>query len=310
MLPGADQRTCDLEVLEDQTHGAEAGERVVRGTELDECAVDVKQVEVLVEREAAGDGRDDQIETVGVLGGPLGVLAGGDETVGTKLDGVFLLGGGARDGNNLVGTEGLGEEKGEVTETTNTDDTDALAGTGAVGDERVVDGDTTAHERSGELGRKTLGDGDGEGGRTAPCLGVTTVRLVTVEVLAVVSHGELVAVGLLLHLARAAALTALRLSTDTDTVANLKVLNVLADLGDMTNDLVSNNEGVVGRSPARAKGVNVGTADTAVRDLHLNVGLLESLRLEVAPLHVAIGGRGVVGDPAIELGSGRHDVVC
>lgn len=93
VLPGADQRTSNLEVLEDQTHGAEAGERVVGRTELDECAVDVQKVEVLVEREAAGDGGDDQVEAVGVLGRPVRVLAGSDEAVGAQLGGVLLLGG-------------------------------------------------------------------------------------------------------------------------------------------------------------------------------------------------------------------------
>ena len=113
----------------------------------------------------------------------------------------------------------------------------------------------------------------------------------------------------MLHLARAAALATLRLSANTDTVANLKVLDVLADLGDMANDLVADDKRVVGRSPARAEGVNVGTADTSVRDLHLNICVLEGLGLEVAPFHVAIGGRGVVGDPAVEVRSGRHDVI-
>ena len=88
-----------------------------------------------------------------------------------------------------------------MAETTDTDDTDALAGTGTIGDEGVVDGYTTAHERGGELGGETLRDGDSEGSRPTPCLSVTTERLVAVKVLAVVGHGELVAVGLLLHLA-------------------------------------------------------------------------------------------------------------
>lgn len=195
-----------------------------------------------------------------------------------------------------------------MAETTDTDDTNALSGTSAVGDQRVVHGYTTAHEGSGELGGEALRDGNGERSRAAPCLGVTTVRLVAVEVLAVVGHGELVAVGLLLHLARAAALAALRLSANTNAVADLEVLDVLADLGDMADNLVADNKRVVGRSPAGAESVNVGTADTAVRNLHLNVGLLEGLGLEVAPLHVALGSRGVVGNPAVEVRSGRH--VC
>jgi hypothetical protein len=308
VLPGADQATSDLQVLEDQAHGGEAGERVVGSTELDECAVDVEQLEVLVERERARDGRDDEVERVGVLGHPLVVLAGGDELVSTELEGILLLARSTRDGDDLVGTHGLGEEESKVAETTNTNNTDTLAGSGAVGNKRVVNSHTTAHEGSGKLGAEAIRDRDGEGRGSTPRLGVTSVRLVTVEVLAVVGHGELVAVGLLLHLARAASLAALGLSTNTDTVADLEVLDVLADLGDLSNDLVANDEGVVGGAPARAEGVNVATANTAVGDVHLDIGLFEGLGLEVAPFHVAIGGRGVVGNPAVEVGSGRHCV--
>ena len=162
VLPGPDQGTCDLEVLEDQTHRAEAGERIIGSTELDECAVDVKQLEVLVEREAAGDSRDDQVKTVGVLGSPLRVLTCRNEAVSAQLDGILLLGRGARDGNDLISSHGLGKEKCEVAETANTDNTNALAGTGTVCYKRVVDCDTTAHQGSGEFGRKTLRDRNGE----------------------------------------------------------------------------------------------------------------------------------------------------
>jgi len=47
--------------------------------------------------------------------------------------------------------------------------------------------------------------------------------------------------------------------------------------------------------------VDVGAADTAVADLHLDVGRLELLGGVVTPLHVAIGGGGVMGDPSLEV---------
>lgn len=52
--------------------------------------------------------------------------------------------------------------------------------------------------------------------------------------------------------------------------------------------------------------MDIGAADTAVANLHLDVGGLELLGGVVTPLHVAVGGRRVVGDPALEVGGRRH----
>jgi hypothetical protein len=55
--------------------------------------------------------------------------------------------------------------------------------------------------------------------------------------------------------------------------------------------------------------VDITTADTAVADLHLDVGLLEGLGSEATPFHVSLGRRRVVGDPALEVGvAGSHGV--
>jgi hypothetical protein len=55
---------------------------------------------------------------------PVLVIIGGDVSVGAELENFVLLGCLTRDTNNLVGSECLGEEDTEVTETTNTDNAD------------------------------------------------------------------------------------------------------------------------------------------------------------------------------------------
>jgi hypothetical protein len=117
------------------------------------------------------------------------------------------------------------------------------------------------------------------------------------------------------------------LSTDTDAVANLDaVLDVLANADSLADNLVANDAGVVGGTPAGLEGVDVGSTDTAVSDLDLfvgvskavmtfeacsgatyvDVGLLEGLGLIGLPDHVALGGVGVEANPSFELVIGRH----
>lgn len=57
--------------------------------------------------------------------------------------------------------------------------------------------------------------------------------------------------------------------------------------------------------------MKVRTANTAVGDFHLDIGLLERLGLKVAPFHVALGSGRIVSDPTLESLSrcGRHDAV-
>lgn len=99
-----------------------------------------------------GDGRDDEVEAVGVLLGPALFISSGNVVSATKLDSFIALSLATGDTNNLVGAEGLGEEDGKVAKTTDTNDTNLLPGTAAPGTERRVDGDTTAEERSSVLG--------------------------------------------------------------------------------------------------------------------------------------------------------------
>lgn len=52
--------------------------------------------------------------------------------------------------------------------------------------------------------------------------------------------------------------------------------------------------------------MQVGSADTAVRDLNVNVVLGPLLGLVRAPFHLALDGLGRLAQPAFELGRSRH----
>lgn len=188
-----------------------------------------------------------------MLGGPVLILASGDEVIRAKLEGISLLVGFAGDGDDAVCAEGLGEEDTEVAQTTDTDDTDCLAGTAAVLAERGVCGDTAA-EHGGSIGG---GDGvrdlDDEVGGGAVVGGVATVRLAAVGVGAVVGADHAVAV--LLETSGASLTVAVEvlaggaLRTDTDTVSDLDVTGGLgADADGGTHELVADAAGVVGGS--------------------------------------------------------------
>ena len=56
-----------------------------------------------------------------------------------------------------------------------------------------------------------------------------------------------------------------------------------------------------GRAPSALQGVQVGAADSAVRDLDVDVVLRPFLGLELAPFHVALKGALVEAEPALEL---------
>lgn len=277
------------------------------------------------------DGGDNEVEGAGVVLGPVGIVIGGDVGISAELQSILLLVVLARDGNDLVGAKGLGEHDTEVTETTNTNDTDTLAGSAAVVFQGRVHGDTTA-----EHGR-SLGGGDGVGdlndetrGR-AVVQGVTAIGLAAVLVDAVVGANHGVAAVLLktrgaLLAVTVAAAARVALSTNTNTVSNLDItLGLGTNANSDTDDFVTDTAGVHGGAlhlvslqskdgvnehayPTASESVQVGSADTAVGDLDVNIGLLPGLGLELLPDHVADGVL-VKAHPALELviGSSHFD---
>lgn len=53
--------------------------------------------------------------------------------------------------------------------------------------------------------------------------------------------------------------------------------------------------------PAAAKSVQIGTADTAVSDLNVNIGFLPRLGLKLLPDHLSVGGVLVETHPSFKL---------
>lgn len=83
----------------------------------------------------------------------------------------------------------------------------------------------------------------------------------------------LLIVVLALHAVVAKAATRLRAYTDAVSDLDLACV-VLANSLRLANDLVAYHNGVVGRSPARAQEVQIGSADATVRDFDLSQGQL------------------------------------
>lgn len=61
--------------------------------------------------------------------------------------------------------------------------------------------------------------------------------------------------------------TRARLGTDTDNVSELDSLGLLSDPGDLSDNLVSDDDRIVGRSPSRSESVQVRGTDSRVVDL-------------------------------------------
>jgi hypothetical protein len=125
-------------------------------TRLKERQVQAVDRHVLLE----GSAEEDIEETLVLLYGSLCIL-GSDESIGTELLNGLALRVGVGDGIGL-GSESLGELETEMAETTDTDDSDTLAGTGTVVLERRVASDTSAEHGSGVGALESLGDANGE----------------------------------------------------------------------------------------------------------------------------------------------------
>lgn len=244
----SDKAAAELEATLDEGEGVDGRELTrVGSTDLNEVTTVAEELEVVAEGHlVAGDSADNQVDSLGVLVRPALIVVSGDVRVGAESENLVLLGGLAGDTDDLVSAEGLGEENTKVAQTTNTDDTDSLSRTAAVVSQGSVDGDTTAQHGGGVLGGETLGDLDDEARVGTVVVGVSTVGLANIvgvdgavgadHLGAVVdsASGTLNAV-----LAEAAA----GLGTYTDTVTDLDVLDVLADLDGLADDFVADTAG-------------------------------------------------------------------
>ena len=121
----------------------------------------------------------------------------------------------------------------------NTNNTNLLARTTAIGLEWRVYSDTTAQHRRSIRAVNTIGYLQHEVAVRTVVRSVTTVRLAAVRPLSTVGVRGLGAVVLVTGLALLALEARAGLGTDSDTVADLNVLDVLADLDGLANDLVA-----------------------------------------------------------------------
>ena len=84
------------------------------------------------------------------------------------------------------------------------------------------------------------------------------------------------------------------------------LLHVLAYADGRADDFVADATRVDGRTPSAAEGVDVATADAAVGDFDVDVGLLPGLGLVLFPVHFALDGVFVFAHPSLEFVVGGH----
>lgn len=190
--------------------------RLVTEANSVELAPNLEDAEVLVHVELVhGVGSvDDEVERELVSISPA-LLLGADETVCTHLHGIVLLVGAVGDGVGLS-THGFGEQETKVTQTTNADDTDLLAGAGTQSGERRIDGQTSTEHRRGNRGLEAIRNLECEVFVGSDVGSVTTLRDGSVWVRCTVGVNGARAVVLLVSLAVVASQISLDLCTNTD----------------------------------------------------------------------------------------------
>ena len=210
-MRGSNRATVAGELL-----GHEGRDGLVTETDHVELTPDLEGAEVVVQVELVNGvgGVDDEVEGELVRLVPT-LLLGADELLGTHLESVLLLAGRVRDGVDLS-TESLGPEEGEVTETTDTDDTDLLTRASTEADQRRVDGQTSAEHGSGDRGLEVVGDLEDEVVVCTDVRGVTTLRDGAIRVGCTVGVDGVGAVVLLVSLAVVAGQVGTNLSANTD----------------------------------------------------------------------------------------------
>jgi len=296
---GSNRATVAGELL-----GHEGRDGLVTETDHVELTPDLEGAEVVVQVELVNGvgGVDDEVEGELVRLVPT-LLLGADELLGTHLESILLLAGRVRDGVDLS-TESLGPEEGEVTETTDTDDTNLLTRASTEADQRRVDGQTSAEHGSGDRGLEVVGDLEDEVVVCTDVRGVTTLRDGAIRVGCTVGVDGVGAVVLLVSLAVVAGQVGTNLSANTDwivvsmvclqielwtertSVADLAVRDLVADLDDLANDLVANAKREGSVTPTSSDGVKIGSADTTSLNGNVDIVLLELLELELALLEV------------------------
>lgn len=263
----SDDGTLDSETLGEETHVGDGEVTVGDGKREDGTAGGHDgEVDVPVGLEGGGDKQlVDGLDVLELLD-----TLGGVELAGAELQSLILLGVGAGEDDNFT-SHLSGKLDGQVTETTNTDDTDTVGGLGVVHVESVENGGTTALERSGSLIGKAVRDLEEEG--LAPNTVGSERTLVSIGVTV---HLSLGAVGLSSLQALLAVGARVVLVTPTNAVT------LLEESAGRTS-LLNDTDTLVAESHIGLAVVQVSTAETGGSDSHVDLVTLE-LRLGVGGL--------------------------
>ena len=195
-------------------------QRLGRGADVDQRAVDGEQAEVGVDVDAGADGVDDEVEPAGELLEGVGV-GRGVVVVRAEAQPVLLLLQRLREHGDL-GAEGVGDLDGHVAQPAEADDGDLLAGAGAPAAQRGVGGDAGAQQRRGGGRVEAVGDGEDEVGVDDDVGGVAALGGGAVAVGAGVGADHAVEAVLLVAVAAVGALAAgVDHAADADAVADL-----------------------------------------------------------------------------------------
>jgi len=315
ILAATDNGTAEGPLSEDDVLERESDGGIATGdTDLDELAIGLEETDELAVVNPCGGGVNDQVNLLDVSD-----LAGNDvlvvhEVLGTEalgLSGLVVM---DIDGSD-VATHGTGELDGEMAKTTDTHNGDLHTEAVDVALKGSKDGDTGAEKGSGMLTLNAIRDlGNEVSGEAHDVLEAT-----------VVSEGDGAGVTLLadvLFTGKTVEAAAARVAdpTGTDNVTDLEVLDHGAHGNDLTNDLVSGEEGVGGDTPVIEGHVEIGVAETVVGDTDINLGGAELSGDRVGPLlkdvallkrgHTAalegLPGLGADGAGGAALASGVH----
>ena len=280
-VPGGDEGSLDGQTVDEEVHVRD-GEVATSNAEREDG------------RTGGEDGHDEL--PVGLGGGCdeegvdgtlslelLGILHG-DELAGTEAHSLLLLAVGTGEDNNAAAHLG-GVLDGEVTEATDTHDTDSRGRLHVVHVEGVEDGGTTAHEGRGDLVAHGVGDLEEEGLAPDSALG----------------HAALVKVGHAVHLALGAeglatleALLAVTAGVVLVTPANAVTLLEDAAVG---AELLHDTDTLVAETHVGLVVVKVSTAETGSGDAEKDLvasegGLLSGGLDDLAGLGALVDGEG------------------
>jgi hypothetical protein len=170
-----------------------------------------------------------------------------------------------------------------VTETANANNSNSLAGADVSSDKRRVSSDASAEKRGNLLSLESLGDLKGEVLVCADVRSETTMSDAAIRVFAVVSVDHIRAVVLVLVLAKLALKTRRNLGSNTHTVSNLDILDLIAYSDSLADNFVTDAERTFKVSPAAGNGVDIRAADTTGVDLDIDIAISPGL-----------GGKGVL----------------